>query len=234
MKLHRNAALSWSGRRRLAEAVVLNGSTVVAAAAAGVSVRCARRWIARYRQEGEQGLSDRPSAPYRVANRTPAERVELILRLRRLRFTAARDRGDARAGALDRLGGAEAGRDGPARTARARAAASLRVRPAGRARPPRRQEARTDRGRRRLARPRRPPALQPHLHRSRGQAPQHRRVGVRAHRRGRLQPLCLRGAARRREGRDRRRFPAPHACPLPAPRHPRGAVPDRQRLLLPI
>jgi transposase InsO family protein len=90
MKLHRNAALSWSGRRRLAEAVVVDGSTVVAAAAAaGVSVRCARKWVARYRQEGERGLYDRSSAPHRVANRTPAERVELILHLRRLRFTAA-------------------------------------------------------------------------------------------------------------------------------------------------
>jgi transposase InsO family protein len=90
MKLHRNAALSWSGRRRLAESVVVNGSTIVAAAAAaGVSVRCARKWVARYRQEGEQGLHDRSSAPRRVANRTPLERVESIIELRRLRFTAA-------------------------------------------------------------------------------------------------------------------------------------------------
>ena len=90
MKLHRNAALSWSGRRRLAEAVVLEGPTVLAAAAAaGVSVRCARKWVSRYRQEGELGLCDRSSAPHRVANRTPTDRVELILHLRRLRFTAA-------------------------------------------------------------------------------------------------------------------------------------------------
>jgi hypothetical protein len=74
----------------LPEAVVLEGSTLVAAAAAaGASVRCARKWVARYRQHGEQGLYDHSSAPHRVANRTPADRVELILRLRRLRFTAA-------------------------------------------------------------------------------------------------------------------------------------------------
>ena len=90
MKLHRNAAPSWSGRRRVAESVVVGGSTLVAAAAAaGVSVRCARKWVARYLQEGEQGLYDRSSAPHRVANRIPADRVELILHLRRLRFTAA-------------------------------------------------------------------------------------------------------------------------------------------------
>jgi transposase InsO family protein len=34
-------------------------------------------------------LFDRSSAPHRVANRTPTERVEAIVRLRRLRFTAA-------------------------------------------------------------------------------------------------------------------------------------------------
>ena len=90
MKLHRNAALSWSGRRRLAERVVVEGWTLRAAAeAAGVSVRCAREWVARYRREGESGLCDRSSAPHRVANRTSPERVEAIVRLRGLRFTAA-------------------------------------------------------------------------------------------------------------------------------------------------
>jgi transposase InsO family protein len=90
MKLHGNAALSWSGRRRLAERVLDEGWTLVAAAAAaGVSVRCARKWVGRYRLEGELGLRDRSSAPRRVANRTPSERVEAIVALRRLRFTAA-------------------------------------------------------------------------------------------------------------------------------------------------
>src|SRR5436190_6215944 len=90
MRLHGNAALSWSGRRRLAERVVVEGWTVVAAAAAsGGGVRCARKWVGRYRAEGEGGLRDRSSAPRRVANRTPPERVEVIVALRRLRFTAA-------------------------------------------------------------------------------------------------------------------------------------------------
>jgi transposase InsO family protein len=90
MKLHGNAALSWHGRRRLAERVVVEGWTLsAAAAAAGVSVRCASRWAGRYRCEGERGLRDRPSAPRRVWNRTPADRVEAIVKLRRLRFTGA-------------------------------------------------------------------------------------------------------------------------------------------------
>jgi transposase InsO family protein len=90
MRLHGNAALSWRGRRRLVERVVVEGWTLKAAAeAAGVSVRCCRKWVGRYRLEGEAGLLDRSSAPRRVANRTPQERVELIVGLRKLRFTAA-------------------------------------------------------------------------------------------------------------------------------------------------
>jgi transposase InsO family protein len=69
---------------------VLEGWTLTAAAsAAGVSVRCARKWVGRYRLEGEAGLWDRSSAPRRVANRTPADRVAAIVALRRLRMTAA-------------------------------------------------------------------------------------------------------------------------------------------------
>src|SRR3954451_8138614 len=90
MKLHRNAALSWNGRRLLAERVVSDRWTIAAAAAAaGVSVRCARKWVGRYRAAGEAGLVDRSSAPRRVANRTAPERVAVILALRRLRMTAA-------------------------------------------------------------------------------------------------------------------------------------------------
>lgn len=90
MKLHGNAALSWQGRRRLARRVVVEDWTLTAAAAAaGVSVRCARKWVGRYRAEGEPGLADRSSAPRRVANRTPADRVAVIVLLRGLRFTAA-------------------------------------------------------------------------------------------------------------------------------------------------
>jgi transposase len=88
MDLHGNAALSWSGRRQLARRVVEQGWTLRAAAeAAGVSVRCARKWVGRYRSEGERGLLDHSSAPRRVANRTPADRINAIVALRRLRMS---------------------------------------------------------------------------------------------------------------------------------------------------
>jgi transposase InsO family protein/transposase len=88
MKLHANAALSLNGRRQLARRVVDEGWTLVeAAGAAEVSVRCARKWAGRYRLEGEHGLFDRSSAPSQIPHRTPAQRIEAIAALRRLRFT---------------------------------------------------------------------------------------------------------------------------------------------------
>jgi transposase InsO family protein len=88
MKLHANAALTLNKRRVLCQRVVEQQWTLTqAAAAAEVSVRCARKWVGRYRAEGELGLLDRPSTPARVANRTDERRIEAIAALRRLRFT---------------------------------------------------------------------------------------------------------------------------------------------------
>jgi transposase InsO family protein len=88
MNLHANAALSLKGRRELCRAVVERERTLAQAAeAAGVSVRCARKWVVRYRSEGQAGLRDRSSAPHRIPHRTSEQRVEAIAALRRLRFT---------------------------------------------------------------------------------------------------------------------------------------------------
>ena len=88
MNLHANAALSLKGRRELCRVVVERERTLAQAAeAAGVSVRCARKWVGRYRAEGEAGLRDRSSAPCRIPHRTSEQRVEAIAALRRLRFT---------------------------------------------------------------------------------------------------------------------------------------------------
>jgi transposase len=88
MNLHANAALSLKGRRELCRAVVDQERTLTQAAeAAGVSVRCARKWVGRYRAEGELGLRDRSSAPHRCPHRTGEQRVAAIVALRRVRFT---------------------------------------------------------------------------------------------------------------------------------------------------
>jgi transposase InsO family protein len=88
MKLHANAALSLNQRRRLGQRVVGEGWTLATAAeAAEVSVRCARKWVGRFRADGELGLLDRSSAPLSIPHRTSEQRVQAIAALRRLRFT---------------------------------------------------------------------------------------------------------------------------------------------------
>jgi transposase InsO family protein len=90
MKMHANARLSLKGRELLIDRVEHAGWSLVAAAeAAGISDRTARKWIARHRGEGRDGLLDRSSAPVVVANRTEERRVEVIAALRRLRMTGA-------------------------------------------------------------------------------------------------------------------------------------------------
>jgi transposase InsO family protein len=89
MNLHANAALSLKKRRDLCARVVEQDWTVTKAAeAAEVSVRCARKWVGRYRLEGELGLLDRSSAPHSIPHRTSEQRVQAIAALRKLRFTA--------------------------------------------------------------------------------------------------------------------------------------------------
>jgi transposase len=91
MRLHGNAELSLNKRRRLAARVEEDGWTLaMAAEAAEVSVRTARKWVRRYRTEGEPGLLDRSSRPHSSPNATPEQRVQLIALLRRsARMTGA-------------------------------------------------------------------------------------------------------------------------------------------------
>ena len=88
MNLHGNAALTLKNRRSLAKRIVEEGWPLAKAAVeAGVTTRTARKWVDRYREEGEAGLLDRPSTPGRVWNRTDEPRTQLIASLRRLRMT---------------------------------------------------------------------------------------------------------------------------------------------------
>ena len=88
MKLHANAKLGPKGRLVICRRVIEHGwSLAEAAEAAGVSERTAGKWTRRYRREGEVGLLDRSSAPRRVHNVTPPDRVEAIAALRRVRLT---------------------------------------------------------------------------------------------------------------------------------------------------
>jgi transposase InsO family protein len=88
MRCHANARLSPIGRRLLVDRIERERWTVCAAAeAAGISERTARKWLSRWRSEGEAGLVDRSSAPALVANRTGEQTIAVIAALRRLRLT---------------------------------------------------------------------------------------------------------------------------------------------------
>ena len=123
MKMHANARLSLKGRELLVDRVEnAEWSVIAAAEAAGITDRTARKWLARSRAEGRDGLVDRCSAPWTVANRTEDRRIEVIAALRRLRMTGAGHLRVPRHGALDCVGDPDPDRAGqafPARAARA-------------------------------------------------------------------------------------------------------------------
>jgi len=90
MKIHGNARTCPNSRKLLVHRIEEEGWPLMAAAeAAGISERSARKWLGRWRAEGEPGLLDRSSAPKQVPSRLPADRLAAIEALRRLRMTAA-------------------------------------------------------------------------------------------------------------------------------------------------
>ena len=67
---HPNALLTVSGRRLLCVRVLSDGWTVTSAArAAGISRQTAHKWLRRFFEHGESGLSDRSSRPARIRER---------------------------------------------------------------------------------------------------------------------------------------------------------------------
>ena len=90
MKLHANARTCPNSRRLLVKRIEEEGwPPARAASAAGISERTARKWIARWRAEGEAGLLDRSSAPKRRPTQLPKGRLRAIEALRRVGMTAA-------------------------------------------------------------------------------------------------------------------------------------------------
>ena len=88
MNPHANERTCPYSRELLASRVIEQGwSYAQAAEAAGVSTRTVGKWVARHRA-GEP-MTNRSSAPRRVAARTPAQTIDVIEALRRLRMTAA-------------------------------------------------------------------------------------------------------------------------------------------------
>jgi transposase InsO family protein len=80
---HGNARLTLHGRLLIVQRHQAGWPKAHIAAAMGVSRKCVRIWIDRYRTEGEQGLRDRSSRPHRTPTRTRVEVEARIIELRR-------------------------------------------------------------------------------------------------------------------------------------------------------
>jgi transposase InsO family protein len=80
---HRNARLTFHGRRLLVARVASGMPVAHAARAMGISRQCAHRWVARYAAEGDAGLHDRSSRPRRCPTRTTPRVEESVVRMRR-------------------------------------------------------------------------------------------------------------------------------------------------------
>jgi DNA-binding transcriptional ArsR family regulator len=85
---HRNAPLSYEGRRRLVERCRHRPIAHVAAEM-GISRACASKWVNRWRRHGELGLHDRSSTPRESPTATPAWVIEKIEAWRRERKWSA-------------------------------------------------------------------------------------------------------------------------------------------------
>jgi transposase InsO family protein len=86
MNVHKNARLTPSGRVLLVHRIEDGWPIGRAAAAAGVSVRTAYRWLGRHRA-GDRQLQDRSSAPHHCPHRLGSEQIAAIAQLRRQRRT---------------------------------------------------------------------------------------------------------------------------------------------------
>jgi transposase InsO family protein len=87
MNIHTNARLTLRSREALVFSIINKRIRAKDAAAAfALSERTARKWLARYRAEGPEGLRDRSSRPLCGPKQTPQTQVAVVLGLRRLRL----------------------------------------------------------------------------------------------------------------------------------------------------
>src|SRR5205814_49131 len=84
MNTHKNARLTYLRRLEMVQDITLRGMCAAdAAAAAGVSVVTARKWLGRYLIDGAEGLLDKSSNHWRLSQANQARRMGVRLRCRR-------------------------------------------------------------------------------------------------------------------------------------------------------
>lgn len=87
---HQNARLTVYSREQIVARIGAGQCAAEVASAFGVSVRTVRKWVARFKAGGRAALSNRASAPARVAGRLPDRTVAVIVWMRRrLRLTGS-------------------------------------------------------------------------------------------------------------------------------------------------
>jgi transposase InsO family protein len=86
---HKNARLTFEGRKLLVERIAAMG-LMPAAEAAGISARTARKWLKRFNEHGQQGLYDRSSRPVRTRTSLDEALCKRIEQLRRSRMPMRR------------------------------------------------------------------------------------------------------------------------------------------------
>lgn len=89
MNSHKNARLTYQRRLLLMERISVMGLTM-AAQAAGISVRTARKWQRRYEELGREALRDRSSRPLKTRDSVDAELSRRVEQLRRSRMPMRR------------------------------------------------------------------------------------------------------------------------------------------------
>ena len=89
MNSHKNARLTFEGRKLLIERIAVMG-LIPAAQAAGISQRTACKWRKRFVMFGPEGLIDRTSRPARTRTTVDIELTQRIERLRRKRMPMRR------------------------------------------------------------------------------------------------------------------------------------------------
>lgn len=89
MNSHKNARLTFEGRKLLIERIAVMG-LMPAAEAAGISRRTASKWRNRFERLGLEGLIDRTSRPVRTRSTVDTELAQRIERLRRKRMPMRR------------------------------------------------------------------------------------------------------------------------------------------------
>lgn len=89
MNSHKNARLTFEGRKLLIERIAAMG-LMPAAEAAGISARTARKWLRRFDAQGVAGLYDRSSRPAKTRTRLDDVLTQRIEQLRRSRMPMRR------------------------------------------------------------------------------------------------------------------------------------------------